>query len=208
MMVKLLDSPGVQLVPPAMGVTTDHCPLAHRWNEFPSMQFHVPSLVQGPLCVPAADVAPEEPDADGVLAGLPVAEPAVSDPGGSGLAMAVEVATVADLGLPAMEVAEGAAVAREEAGVVATVVFKVGVTAGVVVSTASAVGMVRETGPVASREDEEAVVADAVVPPKVLAVGVPAEVAAELAPAEPPPEEVPEPALPPKGRQSVAVMAA
>ena len=54
--------PGAQLVPPAMGMVADHEPLAQRWKDVPPMQFHAPSLVQGPVMAPAEEpvVVPEE----------------------------------------------------------------------------------------------------------------------------------------------------
>jgi hypothetical protein len=52
-------TPGLQLVPAAMGIVALQAPLAQRWKAVPPMQFQAPSSVQG---VPAAKVpAAEEP---------------------------------------------------------------------------------------------------------------------------------------------------
>ena len=40
---------------PFMGMATDQAPEAHRWKLEPSMQFHSPSLEQGPVCRPVED---------------------------------------------------------------------------------------------------------------------------------------------------------
>jgi hypothetical protein len=40
------DSPAWHEVPGATAWTADQAPLAQRWKEVPSMQFHAPSLVQ------------------------------------------------------------------------------------------------------------------------------------------------------------------
>src|SRR5688572_4416482 len=53
--------PGAQLVPAAMGITTDHWPEAQRWYWLPPIQFQAPSLEQGPDWTPAAE---PEPDPD------------------------------------------------------------------------------------------------------------------------------------------------
>ena len=52
----------MHLVPEAMGWTMDQEPLAHCWNELPPIQFHSPSVVQGPVSAPLEDVEPEEDD--------------------------------------------------------------------------------------------------------------------------------------------------
>ena len=43
------DCPVVQVVPAASCCTVDQVPLAHCWNDVPPIQFHSPSVEQGPL---------------------------------------------------------------------------------------------------------------------------------------------------------------
>jgi hypothetical protein len=65
--------PGVHEVPAGMAMTTDHAPEAQRWNEVPPRQFHIPSVLQGP--VKAAVVGPEDVEFEaGVAVGVENAE--------------------------------------------------------------------------------------------------------------------------------------
>jgi len=60
------------LVPPATCWTTLHDPEAQRWNEVPPMQFHIPSLVQGPVKAepePAGVAGAAEGSAEGAAGG-------------------------------------------------------------------------------------------------------------------------------------------
>jgi hypothetical protein len=68
-MVSVFEIPGVHLVPAAICMAADQAPLAHRWNEEPSMQFQAPSLEQGPDCVPEPPlVVLPEPELEGCAA--------------------------------------------------------------------------------------------------------------------------------------------
>lgn len=75
-MLKAMDWPPEQEVPPATGWATDHEPLAHCWKEVPPIQLNIPSLVQAPVRAPALEEevldVPALPDA-----GLEAAEAAV-----------------------------------------------------------------------------------------------------------------------------------
>lgn len=54
--LKSLDCPDVHLVPSATGIAADHIPLAQRWKDDSSMQFHSPSVEQAPLRLPSVGI--------------------------------------------------------------------------------------------------------------------------------------------------------
>ena len=50
----------MQEVPAGIAITTDHAPDAQRWKEVPPRQFHMPSVLQGPVKVPVVEPENEE----------------------------------------------------------------------------------------------------------------------------------------------------
>lgn len=61
------DCPILHFVPAETSSTADQIPLAHRWNDVPSIQFHIPSAMQ---VAPGIMGTPEPPGMVAVDAGL------------------------------------------------------------------------------------------------------------------------------------------
>ena len=59
----------MQIVPSAIGCTTDHKPLAHCWNELPPIQLNSPSVAQAPVRPPAVEAVPDDAEDGAAAAG-------------------------------------------------------------------------------------------------------------------------------------------
>lgn len=105
-MENVFDTPGVHLVPAAIGMAADHAPEAHRWNDLPSLAHaQAPSLVHGPDCGPAAVEPPVE--ALGWLAGAAALVATAEAAGDGAIGETVAIEAIAGV-VTAAAVADGA----------------------------------------------------------------------------------------------------
>jgi hypothetical protein len=134
-------------VPAGIAITIDHSPEAQRWKEVPLRQFHIPSVLQGP--VKPTVVEPEDDEFDeGTMLGVESAGIAEVARDEAALATAAEVVATTDVKvvaivLPPLELPTEARVV----GVVAAAATGLDVTAGAEFAGAAAVDAFGEDEP-------------------------------------------------------------